>query len=429
MTAPYRADQVGSFLRPPALLEARHDPATRPERLRELEDRAILEALARQRELGFEIFTDGELRRSNFMSDFWDAVSGLDHGDAVARMWQVGGPGSAHVSRVTGIVTQKLRQLRRLTAHELPFLKRHSPGAIKVTLPSATQFPAIAYKRGVSDRVVREPVRVPVGRRGDPEGGGAGARRRGRVVRPDRRATVQLLHGPQVARLDPHRDGPGPGRGAGRGRSARTTPAWRASRRPGVTLAIHLCRGNNRSHWYAEGGYDPIAEKLFTSLQVDRFLLEYDDARSGTFEPLRFVPRGKTVVLGLVSSKLPRARVARRAPPAHRGRGAPRPAGRPGALAAVRLRLDDGGQSPHGGRPVGQARPGREGRPRGLGLSGRPGRVAPGGAAREAAPASLRQSSAARGASSRRHRGLGARMDGRRPVGLPESRSTRARRP
>jgi 5-methyltetrahydropteroyltriglutamate--homocysteine methyltransferase len=70
-------------------------------------------------------------------------------------------------------------------------------------------------------------------------------------------------------------------------------------------LAIHLCRGNNRSHWYAEGGYDAIAEKMFNQLGVDRFLLEYDDARSGTFEPLRFVPRGKMVVLGLVSSKLP----------------------------------------------------------------------------------------------------------------------------
>jgi 5-methyltetrahydropteroyltriglutamate--homocysteine methyltransferase len=66
---------------------------------------------------------------------------------------------------------------------------------------------------------------------------------------------------------------------------------------------MHLCRGNNRSHWYAEGGYDPIAEKLFGTLQVDRFLLEYDDDRSGTFEPLRFIPKGKTVVLGLVSSK------------------------------------------------------------------------------------------------------------------------------
>jgi len=77
------------------------------------------------------------------------------------------------------------------------------------------------------------------------------------------------------------------------------------ARRPGVTLAIHLCRGNNRSQWYAEGGYDAIAEKLFGQLQVDAFLLEYESERSGTFEPLRFVPHGKTVVLGLISTKLP----------------------------------------------------------------------------------------------------------------------------
>jgi len=76
------------------------------------------------------------------------------------------------------------------------------------------------------------------------------------------------------------------------------------AKRPGVTLAIHLCRGNNRSQWYAEGGYDAIAEKLFGRLQVDAFLLEYESERAGTFEPLRFVPHGETVVLGLVSSKL-----------------------------------------------------------------------------------------------------------------------------
>jgi 5-methyltetrahydropteroyltriglutamate--homocysteine methyltransferase len=78
---------------------------------------------------------------------------------------------------------------------------------------------------------------------------------------------------------------------------------FRAARKPGLTLAIHLCRGNNRSQWYAEGGYDAIAEKLFNTLEVDRFLLEYDDERSGTFEPLRFVPKDKAVVLGLVSTK------------------------------------------------------------------------------------------------------------------------------
>jgi len=77
------------------------------------------------------------------------------------------------------------------------------------------------------------------------------------------------------------------------------------ARKPGVTLGIHLCRGNSRSHWYAEGGYDPIAEKLFATMDVDRFLLEYEDARSGTFEPLRFVPKNKMVVLGLISSKVP----------------------------------------------------------------------------------------------------------------------------
>ena len=73
----------------------------------------------------------------------------------------------------------------------------------------------------------------------------------------------------------------------------------------GVTLGIHLCRGNNRSQWYAEGGYDPIAEKLFNQLKVDAFLLEYESERAGAFEPLRFVPTGKIVVLGLVSTKLP----------------------------------------------------------------------------------------------------------------------------
>jgi 5-methyltetrahydropteroyltriglutamate--homocysteine methyltransferase len=78
-----------------------------------------------------------------------------------------------------------------------------------------------------------------------------------------------------------------------------------AANRRDVILAIHLCRGNNRSQWYAEGGYDAIAEKLFGQLNVDAFLLEYESERAGTFEPLRFVPRGKTVVLGLVSSKLP----------------------------------------------------------------------------------------------------------------------------
>ena len=109
MPAPFRADQVGSFLRPPDLLEARRAAAGDPERLRALEDQHILRVLAKQQELGFHIFTDGEFRRSNFMSDFTDAVEGFDLGDAVTRSWQTAGAAGAPASRVAGVVTAKLR--------------------------------------------------------------------------------------------------------------------------------------------------------------------------------------------------------------------------------------------------------------------------------------------------------------------------------
>ena len=135
----YRADHVGSFLRPAELLEARSASIPDPQRLRALEDRHILRVLKKQQELGLEIFTDGELRRRNFMSDFTDAVEGFDMGDAVSRAWKAGDARDSGVSKVAGIVTSKLRRVRPLTGHELPFLKQHSPGAIKMTLPSATQ--------------------------------------------------------------------------------------------------------------------------------------------------------------------------------------------------------------------------------------------------------------------------------------------------
>src|SRR5579862_8073300 len=133
MGTSYRADQVGSFLRPQEILDARSE-GVEPARLREIEDRHIARVLAKQKELGFEIFTDGELRRRNFMSDFTDAVEGFDLGDAVTRTWEASQSKDAAVSRVAGVVTKKLRQVRPLTGHELPYLKTHSPGAIKMTL-------------------------------------------------------------------------------------------------------------------------------------------------------------------------------------------------------------------------------------------------------------------------------------------------------
>ena len=232
---------------------------------------------------------------------------GLDEDGAIARAWtssRTGVAASAAPSRLAGVVVSRIRQKKRLTKHEADFLARHSPGDIKLTLPSANQFPAIVYKKGLSDRVYPTYSEflwdvVP-------------------IIKSEIRSLVD--EGVKYIQIDAPRY------------SYYVDPKWRGyitnemgvdpeqaldeairvdneclegARRNGVVLAIHLCRGNNRSQWYAEGGYDPIAEKLFTQLTVDAFLLEYESERAGTFEPLRFVPRGKTVVLGLVSSKLP----------------------------------------------------------------------------------------------------------------------------
>ncbi len=303
MSAKYRADHIGSFLRPAEILQARGANVS-IEQLRVLEDKHILRVIERQKDLGFKIFTDGELRRGNFMSDFNDAVEGIDEGVAVARTWQTGTGPSSRPSMVPGTVVGKIKQTRRLTGHEFAFVKQHSPGDVKVTLPTVNQFPAIYYKKGISDKIYPTYSAflwdiVP-------------------IVKAEIQALVN--EGAQYVQIDAPRY------------SYYIDPKWRSyvknemgldpdqaldeairvdnaclegAKRPGVILAIHLCRGNNRSQWYAEGGYDAIAEKLFGRLNVDAFLLEYESDRAGSFEPLRFVPRGKTVVLGLVSSKLP----------------------------------------------------------------------------------------------------------------------------
>ena len=119
---------MGSFLRPPELLEARKNAASDPAHLRSLEDIHVQRVIAKQRELGFELATDGELRRRNFMSDFTDAVEGLDLGDSTARSWKAGDDKVAQVSTVAGVVVKELRQVRSLTGHEVPFLLAHSSG-------------------------------------------------------------------------------------------------------------------------------------------------------------------------------------------------------------------------------------------------------------------------------------------------------------
>src|SRR5580700_4979040 len=134
MPLTYRADHVGSLLRPAELLAARHDPETTADQLAALEDRHILRALARQKEAGLGIFTDGEFRRGGFMSGFYDSVEGLNNQADIARAWK----GSASAGKISsvgiaGVVVERIRQTRRLTRTEVDFLKRHSPGDIKIT--------------------------------------------------------------------------------------------------------------------------------------------------------------------------------------------------------------------------------------------------------------------------------------------------------
>jgi len=308
MASPYRADHVGSLLRPSDLLEARTDPNVTRQRLTAMEDRYILGVLKRQKDAGFRIFTDGELRRTGFMSDFYDSVEGLDPQHELARTWKgapVGVSAAKGVGAPGGAVVAKLRQTKRLTKHEVDFLKEHAPGDIKITLPTANQFPAIAYKKGVSERAYPTYSEflwdiVP-------------------IMRAEIRALVQegikyiQIDAPRYSYyIDPKwrqfvHDEMGVDPEAALDEAIRVDNAClEGVKRDGVTLAMHLCRGNNRSQWYAEGGYDPIAERIFTQLNVDLFLLEYESERAGTFEALRFVPRSKAVVLGLVSSKVPK---------------------------------------------------------------------------------------------------------------------------
>jgi 5-methyltetrahydropteroyltriglutamate--homocysteine methyltransferase len=307
MSFPYRADHIGSLLRPQELLDAVEDPGVTSAELKELEDRHILRVLARQKEVGLGIFTDGEFRRRQFMSDFYESVEGLDRGSEVVRPWK-GTAGVAVAPGVStslpGIVVEKIRQTRRLTQHQASFLIQSSPGPIKITLPTANQFPAVAYKKGMSEKayptysdflwdivpIIKGEIQALVN-----EGVNyiqLDAPRYSYYIDPKWRGYVKEEMGrdPEEALAEA---------------ISADNASLEGARRSGVVLGIHLCRGNNRSQWYAEGGYDPIAERLFTQLNVDVFLLEYESERAGTFEPLRYVPRHKSVVLGLVSSKLP----------------------------------------------------------------------------------------------------------------------------
>jgi 5-methyltetrahydropteroyltriglutamate--homocysteine methyltransferase len=301
---PYRADHVGSLLRPPELLAAREQFAKgviSREALREKEDAAVLRALERQRQVGLEIFSDGEFRRASWITDMADAVEGFVPQSRTVE-WR--GPGGGAEPSTSNVVGAKLKPRRRLTGEQTAFLKQHAPGPIKMTLPAPSNFWIVSWKAGVSDkayasraemlqdvvRIIRSEIEALL------EDGvdyiQMDAPFYGVFIDEQHRATLRQTG------LDPDT--------ALKEVVAADNAAIAGLARENLTLALHICRGNSRSRWLYEGGYHPIAETLFSTLGVDTFLLEYDDPeREGGFEPLRYLPAGKTAVLGLVTSKEP----------------------------------------------------------------------------------------------------------------------------
>jgi 5-methyltetrahydropteroyltriglutamate--homocysteine methyltransferase len=299
----YRADQVGSLLRPPELLQARDAHAAArldDDGLRQVEDRAILEALALQRDSGIDVLTDGEFRRSAWMTDMADAVDGFV---SQSRMMEWQGPNGGPEPSVSHVVGGRLQPRRRLTGNQAPFLVEHAGGPTKVTVPAPDCFLIMSYAEGVTDQAYRSRAELLTDV--------------SRIVHDELAALVEdgvpylQLDTPQYSYYcDPARRTELQDAGIDPDRDLELAirsdnEALEGLDRSRVTVGLHICRGNSRSRWVASGGYEPIAERVFPGLNVDRFLLEYDTDRAGGFEPLRFVPDDKIVVLGLVTTKEP----------------------------------------------------------------------------------------------------------------------------
>jgi 5-methyltetrahydropteroyltriglutamate--homocysteine methyltransferase len=313
-----RNDVVGSLLRPPHLKQARveYDEGNLSlEELRQTEDREIRRAIHFQEELGLAVVTDGEYRRLNFQDSFGESVSGYDAGKASIKFYEQRVEGSKpmqrweipHTGEEKGTavsqrrpVATRLRLARNIPLEEYLFVSQVARKPAKVTLigpdrisqrfdwqNSHTIYPSMdAFVTDVV-KIQREMIRGLAA---------AGCR----YVQIDAPGYTAYVDSPSLQAM----------RDRGEDPQENFSRSLKADNQvlegfDDVTFGIHLCRGNQRSMWHREGSYDDIAERLLNELKHDRFLFEYDTPRAGGFEPLRFLPKGKVVVLGLVSTKVP----------------------------------------------------------------------------------------------------------------------------
>jgi 5-methyltetrahydropteroyltriglutamate--homocysteine methyltransferase len=301
-----RTDTVGSLLRPPELLDARQRLAVgaiSPAAFKAVEDRAVDHVLALQEEAGMAVVTDGEMRRESFQSQIVEAVDGFGRHDINAWLWGewhgAGAIGDKTTERPADIgVVGKLRRRRHLSVEEFVYMRARTERTIKVTLPSPS-----LYANFWSAELSREAYPTLDGFLEDVA----------EILREEVEelarlgATYVQLDAPHYPLLlDPKTRAFYEEQGWG-------LDTWLArgieldnyvmDGHPGVTFAFHLCRGNQGSRWLVAGSYEPIARQVFRGVHAERLMLEYDDERSGGFEPLAHVPEDKTAVLGLVTTK------------------------------------------------------------------------------------------------------------------------------
>jgi 5-methyltetrahydropteroyltriglutamate--homocysteine methyltransferase len=303
-TPPFRADHVGSLLRPPELLRAREDFAhgrIPADELRAIEDDAIRDAVRMQEGIGLQSATDGEFRRASWHMDFIYQLDGIDPADEQIKVEFHNEQGDVEFTTAALSVHDRVSLSKTIFGDAFEALKSMTTTATpKLTIPS----PSMVHYRGGQAAISKEVYEdidefwrdlVAAYREEVRRLGALGCTylqfddtSLAYLNDPKQREYIASIGGDPQHQHEHY---------------IRHINEALADRPEGMSVTTHMCRGNFRSSWAAEGGYDFVAEALFSELQIDGFFLEYDDARSGTFEPLRFVPKGKMVVLGLVTTK------------------------------------------------------------------------------------------------------------------------------
>src|SRR5262249_30644138 len=302
LTPPFRAEHIGSLLRPPSLLGAQQAAAEgrlSAAALRDEEDTCVCEAVRLQEEVGFQVITDGEYRRGIYFGHFPAAVSGFTEMDAELDFR--GAAGDTLRYR-TPVVTGRLVRHRGIATDELRFVRELTRRTPKVTLPSPCSQHFFRWRPGISDRAYPDLDEFFADVAG--------------IYRAELRdlaalggTYVQLDDVSLPLLCDPRHRAALQAKGHDTARMAdryvALVNAALDGRPPGMTVGLHFCRGNNQGKWLGEGDYGYVAARAFAGLAVDAFFLEYDSPRAGGFEALRHVPAGRWVVLGLVSTKGP----------------------------------------------------------------------------------------------------------------------------